>query len=139
MKLYTKCTQCEEELSFDSSTCNVDNGVVINEEVLCLQCCEKESKELIEAKQKLLNKIGLGDEHKQTQMTQIKDNVLYIITNIGVINKEYYGTDDYTFIINTLTGQMAICKNGEQHIYLDKATPIGAISNIISVMKFMCD
>jgi hypothetical protein len=136
MKLYTKCNRCEEELSFDSTSSNVDNGVVINEEVLCLKCLEKESKELLESKQKILNKIGLSEGHRHTR---IKDNVLYIVTDIGGINRDYYGIDEYTLVTNTLTGGMSICKDGEEQLELDITISIGALTNIIKVMKFMCD
>lgn len=136
MNLYTKCSKCEKELSVLIPSNTVDDGITVNDNVFCKECWEEEVKSVLESKQKVLNKIGLGGKHQQTE---VKDNVLYIVTDIGNINKDYYGTDDYTFITNTLTGQMAICKNGENYIYLDTATPIGAISNIIIVVKFMCD
>jgi len=132
MDMYTKCNNCKKELNIeDAKKQIVNNGIWMNEKIICKDCYEKEIKKLI---QQLCKTYNLKYENC---FTEIKNNHLLIKTELGEINKEYYGTDTYYFVIDTYNNIRWIQKDDiEFNLHNENNN---AIERMIELIKFMCD
>lgn len=132
MELYTRCNECCEELEvIDSANNLVANAINFNGKILCNDCAKIAYDEAIKEICKTYNL----DKNKCG--TFIKDEVLYLQTALGGIDKEYYGFNDYSFVVNTKTLVPSI-RFDDSYFSLDGMNQ-NVIKKVIELIKFMCD
>ena len=132
MELYTKCDRCHKELEvIDFKTNQVENGVYLNNKILCIYCSKKEKQDVIES---ICNNYNLNHEKYGTY---IKDGILYLQYSLGAIDKDYYGINDYSFVVDTFTLIPYI--NFNDVLFELKNINKESIMKIIELVEFMCD
>lgn len=135
MKLYTKCNECCAELEIiDFATNLVADAINLNDKILCNDCAKILYNETIKA----ICKTYSLDKDKCD--TFIKDEILYLHTALGGINKKYngyYGFNNYSFTVNTKTLIPSI-RFDDNYFSLEGMNPT-AIKKVIELVKIMCD
>jgi hypothetical protein len=131
MYLYTKCSKCCKELTVkDVKKNSIVDGIYINEKILCNQCNATEQRKM------LLSICDTYDLDNKTCTTYIEDNTTFLSKNLGVIDKDYYGTNDYDFVVNTKTMNAGIMFNGT--VFSLEGMNKDDIKRTIKLVEFMC-